>query len=95
MIAIVKVKIKNRTNHHVENASVVWLYKSLEEALHKGSGVTDGSMARVGYKLMRSGKDADQYSIDLSFIKKDITYESIEKAIRPLVRDKLLNDILN
>jgi len=45
---------------------------------------------------MRIGKETDQYSIDLSFKgEKDIIYSAIEKQMRPLVRDKLLTEILN
>lgn len=100
MVVIVKIKVvyaglmKSKT--YAENGSIVWIYNSLDESLHKGSQISRGSMERCGYKHMRSGKETDQYSIDLSFKgDKDIIYSAMEKQIRPLVRDKLLTEILN
>lgn len=100
MVAIVKIKVVYsgfmRANTYAENCSIVWIYNSLDEALHKGSQVSRGPLERVGYKHMRSGKETEQYTIDLSFKgDKDIIYLALEKEIKPLVRDRILTEILN
>lgn len=99
MIAIVKIKVIHtglmKSKTYAQNASVVWVYSTLDEALHKGSGISKGVMDRLGYKLMRSGKEADQYAVDLAFSgEKDINYSAIEKEIRPLFRDRQLKELL-
>ena len=99
MVVIVKIKVvyrglmKSETYAHFPD--IKWIYKTRDEALHKGSQINEASLDRVGYKLMRSGKDADQYAFDMKFSgNKDIVYSAIEKQIKPLVRDRLLTDLL-
>lgn len=90
MIAIVKIKMKYE---RAQNATVVWVYNSISESQHKGSQV--GNLGRTGYRIMRRGKEADQYAIDLGFKgEKDKTYITIEKEIKPLVRERVLTDLL-
>ena len=44
---------------------------------------------------MRSGKSTSQYVVDFSFKgEKDITYQSIEKEIRPILRERQLTELL-
>lgn len=92
MIAIVKVKIKY---DRVQNPSIVWVYNSIEEAAHKGSQLSEGNLLRTGYKLMRRGKELDQYAINFTFKgDKDKTFTMLEKELKPLFRDRVLNDLL-
>ena len=84
MIAIVKIKM---VYNAVRNAKVVWVYNTIDESKIDG--------LYRGYKIMRRGKDADQYAIDLGFKgEKDKTYTDIEKAIKPLVREIILTNLL-
>lgn len=84
MISIVKIKMVYSS---VRNAKVVWVYNTIEESKIDG-------LCR-GYKLMRRGKEADQYAIDLGFKgEKDKTYTDIEKTIKTLVREIILTDLL-
>lgn len=106
MVAIVKIKViysgNMKSKTYAENATIVWIYNTLDESLHNGSQIwgisfrSRGPLERCGYKKMRSGRETDQYTIDLSFKgEKDIIYSAMEKQIRPLVRDRLLTEILN
>ncbi len=99
MVAIVKVKVvysgflKSKT--YAETPEIKWVYKNRDEALHKGSGINEASLDRVGYKLMRRGRDKDQYAFDTKFSgDKDIVYLAIEEVLKPLMRDKILTDLL-
>jgi len=103
MIAIVKVKVIHRgymkSDTYAQNGSVVWVYNTIDEISSKYSGVSrvvgKAEMDLKGYKLMRSGKEADQYAIDMSFDgNKDINYLAIEKEIRPLFRERILTNLL-
>jgi hypothetical protein len=98
MIVIIKIKLKyvHENRWSSENAKVVWVYNSIDEAQHKGSQISAGHLERTGYKIMRKGKDSDQYVIDLGFKgDKDRNYIVIEKEIRPLFRERVLTDLLN
>lgn len=99
MVVIVKIKIiysgLMRSETYARSPEIKWVYKTKEEALHKGSGINETSLDRVGYKLMRRGREKDQYVIDMKFNgDKDIIYKAIEKELKPLVRDKILTDLL-
>ena len=96
MVAIVKIKITYfRKSASAEDGSIIWIYKTKDESLHNGSGISESALDRSGYKLMKYNSNLEQYAIDLSFNgKKDIIYSSIESEIRPLLRDKLLTELL-
>lgn len=101
MVVIFKVKIKiiysglMRSETYACSPEIKWVYKTKEEALHKGSGINEASLDRVGYKLMRRGREKDQYVIDMKFNgDKDVIYKAIEKELKPLVRDKILTELL-
>lgn len=103
MVAIVKVKLIGGNSFRniassafAKNGSIVWVYDTIEEAQHTGSQILEDHLIRVGYKVMRRGRDGDQYAIDLSFKgEKDKIYTSIEKEIRPLLRERILTNLLN
>lgn len=93
MVAIVKSKICKDV---ATDINLVWVYKTLEEALHSGSQIYESHLERKGYRIMRRGKQSDQYCINLSFVgEKDKTFLAIEKSLRPLIRDKRIEFLLN
>jgi len=106
MIAIVKAKAVRKggwyssiIEYDIKNINLIWVYKSLDEFITKGTKSKSNRLITNGYKLMRGGKDADQYVIDMSFKedeikKKDMIYLVIEKEIKPLIRDWQLKEIL-
>ena len=85
-----------RSETYARSPEIKWVYKTKEEALHKGSGINETSLDRVGYKLMKRYRDweKDQYVIEKFNGDKDIIYKAIEKELKPLVRDKILTDLL-
>lgn len=99
MVVIVKIEVvysgHMRSKTYARYPEIVWTYKTKEEALHKVSEVNEASLNRLGYRLMRRGREKDQYAFDTNFSgTKDIVYLAIEKELKPLLRDKLLTDLL-
>ena len=99
MVVIVKIKVVYhglmRSETYAHSPDIKWIYKTRDEAFHKGSQINESVLNRVGYKLMRSGKDADQYAFDTKFSgDKDIVYSAIEKELKPLIRERLLTELL-
>lgn len=98
MVVIVKIKIIYsgfmRSETYARYPDMIWTYKDREDYLRKDES-SEISLDRVGYKLMRNGKEKDQYVIDMNFKgTKDIIYLAIEKELKPLMRDKILTDLL-
>lgn len=88
-----------KSDTYAQNGSVVWVYNTIDEISSNHVGVArvvqKPEMDLKGYKLMRSGKEADQYAIDMSFKgNKDINYLAIEKEIRPFFRERQLTNLL-
>jgi hypothetical protein len=96
MIAVIKIKLTyNSTTRPSENADVVWVYESFDAARKKIFTLDIRTIDSLGYQNIRSGKKGNQYAIDLLFKgTKDSNYLEIEKAIRPLVRERQLNQLL-
>ena len=99
MVVILKIKIiysgHMRSETYARYPEIVWTYKTKEEALHKGSEVNEASLDRLGYRVMRRGREKDQYVFDTNFKgTKDIIYLAIEKEIKPFIREKLLTELL-
>lgn len=97
MIVIVKIKVIytpfNRSKTYAHSPEVVWIYKNKDEVISKRISLS--SIDRFGYKLMREGKNGDQYAFDLNFKgSKNFIYLAIEKEIKPLMRDKILTKLL-
>jgi hypothetical protein len=74
--------------------TVIWKYNDIVEFSKKSKQYVD-ALKNGGYKLMRSGREADQYAIDLSFKgEKNKTYQTLESQLKPYIREQNINSIL-
>ena len=95
MIAVVKIKLTYNSTRPPQNVDVVWIYESFDAARKKIFSLDTNTIDRSGYQHIRSGKKGSQYAIDLLFKgSKDSNYLEIEKSIKPLVRERQLNQLL-
>lgn len=110
MVVVARIIYENPSDYRmltdldkIVDVSILWVYKTVDEACHKGSGLNEEALTERGFKELSGGKVG--INMDFKFeqssyygsgwYKGTVEYfENVSNLIKQKLRERQINDLL-